>query len=205
MKKIDLDARKTMRKIGFIGACSTGKTTCASNMLVQMRSDRINAQLLVESARFVTFSPELFDTHPATRLHVLMRQIAGECERYPRDDTDLLICERTSLDWIIYYEWTCANVEVDPINEIVELGWRWLDTYDVLIYLGPYVNYIEDGWRPTDPDFTKQISDRYEQACTRLRQRSNGAVLHVLHQDTIDDRVVAANEIARNAVAAWYT
>lgn len=179
-------------KIGFIGNSCTGKTTSCFNLVKKLKFLKAKTGYCNDICR-VPFSPEKFDTIEWARLHVLYKQMSTEMEHMIRDDVDYLICERTSLDWIAYY-----NASFDPldgkfdledlagVDEHVLPGYTWMDTYHVLFYMHPMGEYYDDGHRPSATHIRDKVQPEYESILKYIKQNYNGTLIEIFSDNVIE-------------------
>ena len=172
---MEVRAIRDLVKIGFIGNSCTGKTTSCFNLVKNLKFKRAKTGYCNDICR-VPFSPEKFDTDEYARLHVLYKQISTEMEHMIRDDVEYLICERTSLDWVAYYNASFSPTDGFPgsigladVDQQVIPGYTWMDTYNVLFYMHPMGEYYDDGHRPAATNIMSLINIS---AHTRRRGKS---------------------------------
>jgi len=153
----------TPRKIAFIGNSCTGKTTCAVAALRVLKLNRIGTGYVNDVARSIPFDPMLLDDNPDARLYVLFRQIEAECAMLVRADAEIIVCERSVMDWYAYYEWTLRKLGRPMSLSIRELVRNWASSYDTLILL-PTADapYHKDGFRPEDETLRLGMGAFYE-------------------------------------------
>lgn len=177
-----------MYKIGFIGNSSVGKTTSAFSLIRLLKFLKARTGYCEDACRFVSFDPNLFDTNPHARLHVLFKQFSNEAMHQCRHDTDYLITERTTLDWYLYYKWTCKNIGVDPDVNITNLVEANIASYNVLFYMDSTgIDYINDGYRPASTKIRDEIDPMYKTALDHL-YRSYSGTLFVVNDPNIQSR-----------------
>lgn len=153
------------KKIGIVGNSCTGKSTVAFGIIRWLKLQKALVGYCTDAARFVTFNPEKFDTDPHARLNVLFTQLRNETEQLVRDDVDYIVMERTALDWMIYYEWTCAQVgQTGLYPGLDELMSNWMNTYDLLIFLdSASMVYVNDGFRPASTKIRDEVDADYRE------------------------------------------
>lgn len=157
-----------MFKIGLIGNSSTGKTTSAMALVSELKARGLGAAHYGDACRFISFKPDLFDTRPEARLHVLFKQMEAEAERSVRPDVEYLVCERTAADWYFYYRWTCERMGVSVWPEVTLLVQRWMRGYDLLLYLSSEgMDYIPDGFRPPSSEIRRDVDRFYREYVMR--------------------------------------
>jgi hypothetical protein len=184
-----------MIKIGFIGNSCTGKTTAAFGLIAELKFRKALVGYCTDMARAITFAPQLLDTKPSARLHVLFRQLVAETEQTIRPDADYIVTERTALDWWIYYRWTCENVGEPPSREIENLVRAWVASYDLLFFMsGAGMQYVDDGYRPATTRIRNEVEPLYAEEVAWLA-KGIARDLHVIQGSDVRGRrdlVVAA-------------
>ena len=140
-----------MKKVAFIGSHGTRKTTYSHGLVFHLKEQRINADLLYEVARKSPL-PINEERTPSTQRWILHTQIAEELA-YEKQNLDVLICDRASLDNYAYYVEKFGRDKV--LDNLVK---DHMKTYDTLIKV-PIIDseIIEDGVRSTDKLFQKNI------------------------------------------------
>ena len=176
-----------MHKIGFFGNGCTGKTTSSMNMLTYLKLRKLRTGYISDLCRFITFEPNMFDTHPEARLHILFKQFEHECESVLRADVEYLIMERTVLDWFLYYKWTCKNIgkEVNPLIEKLVLDWA--NTYSVIFYMSSKgIDYVDDGFRPASTKIRDEVDPMYHEMYEWLKDNFDGQLFNVTDSEVAD-------------------
>ena len=140
-----------MKKVAFIGSHGTRKTTYSHGLVFHLKENEVNADLLYEVARKSPL-PINEGRTPSTQRWILHTQIAEELA-YEKQNLDVLVCDRASLDNYAYYVEKFGRDEV--LDTLVK---DHMKTYDTLIKV-PIVDreIIEDGIRSTDKLFQKNI------------------------------------------------
>lgn len=173
--------------VGFVGNSCTGKTTCMFRLLAHLKSRKLLVGFCADAARFITFDPEKFDTNPTAREYVLWRQLANETEQLARDDVDYILTERTTMDWLLYYEWTCHNIGQRPNKKIHDLALDHL-RYDVLFLMSDKgMPYVDDGFRPASTQIRDEVSEPYRTLFRELTDRRAGERATCLVQESSVD------------------
>ena len=142
-----------MKKIAFIGSHGTRKTTYSHGLVFHLKENRINADLLYEVARKSPL-PINEERTRSTQRWILHTQIAEELA-YEKQNLDILVCDRASLDNYAYYVEKFGRDKV--LDSLVK---EHIKTYDTLIKV-PIIDkeIIEDGVRSTDKLFQKNIDE----------------------------------------------
>jgi nicotinamide riboside kinase len=157
-------------QIGFIGNSSVGKTTSAFGVITELKLARKNVGYVTDRCRFVTFEPDRFDDTPEARIHIIASQIAAESEQLVRPDINYLVTERTTLDWMLYYQWTCERLHKWANITMVDLCWSWARRYDLLFFLQTEgMPYVDDGYRPKSVEQREEMDPRYQKLLLTLQ------------------------------------
>lgn len=138
-----------MIKIALIGTSCSGKTTTAYNVVGRLRKDGYHAEGCLSSDRNYTFPQSKLDFMHEAQSYVIMQQAFLELKMAVRDDVDICISDRSTIDFFAYYEY-CINDKYSPYYiAMKELAFNWLNTYDIVFYLSP-LPWVNDGKRPND-------------------------------------------------------
>lgn len=164
---------KKVTKIAFIGNSSSGKTTSSLNLLLKMRYWGHRALHYGDAVRGISFPVENLDVSPEARLHILYKQMMKECELMQRPDCDFLICERTSLDWLFYYYWTCENIKQEPSSGVIGIANEHAKSYDYIFLMEDNVPYVQDGFRPKSSNIRDSVSVYYKEIFETLKSKKN--------------------------------
>lgn len=168
-------------RITITGASGTGKST-----LAELLSDRLQLPLIPELARVICqekgFSRigEIPDQEQF-KLEVLLRQIEAERK------LEAFIADRSVLDcWILWQRWNICSAMTYDTEKIYDLTRAHVPGYTHVVYIPPLIQPVEDGFRWTDPDYTKQV-DRI----VRMTLYELGLVDRTLTvtTDNVEDRI----------------
>ncbi len=142
-----------MKKVAFIGSHGTRKTTYSHGLVFHLKENKINADLLYEVARKSPL-PINEERTRGTQRWILHTQIAEELA-YEKQNLDVLVCDRASLDNYAYYVEKFGRDKV--LDSLVK---DHIKTYNTLIKV-PIIDkeIIEDGVRSTDKLFQKNIDN----------------------------------------------
>lgn len=166
-----------MKKIAFFGNGCTGKTTSMMNLMCKMKLWKFKVGYVSDLSRSITFPPDKFDTDVNARLHILYKQIASECEQTVRPDCDYVLTERTSLDWWIYYDWTCENIGKEKDSAHFTAASSWAKSYDLIYFMeDSTIDYISDGFRPESTKLRDEVSSKYNQVYKYLVKQGHNVV-----------------------------
>lgn len=170
-----------IKKIGIMGAHGAGKTTMA-NRLANEFDQFTYVKILDEAARLCPFPVNQQMTLQSQKW-LVARQVAGE---HLAEVADVVICDRTVLDPVVYARWAAFRVPVtEPDTRAAWFRWLsvvepfaidWMDTYDELIWCRPNGSApVDDGFRATDPDFQAEIDSLFG-----LLVRSSGLLVRTV-------------------------
>ena len=139
---------KTSRfKAGLAGTSCAGKTTLAYSIVGRLKSYGVLAEGVFSQDRKFSFDKSLLETHEVAQNWMITNMIAKEIEMSLHGDVDLLISDRTALDFFAYYRYQYPN------SLLASACWQyvkeWCTTYDVIYLLDP-LPYQADGKRPND-------------------------------------------------------
>lgn len=158
-----IDDKKSV-KIGVLGTHGVGKTTLALDLgqLIQ-KTGKFSVSVLTELARECPYPMGVNQAEEATNW-LIARQISRELEL--SRNASLLVCDRTSLDALIYTE-ASHQASKRSIDEQTPLLYNaahdWLESYDVLIWIRPSDMLIDDGFRMIDHGFRNQVDALFKQ------------------------------------------
>lgn len=154
---------KDVRKIGIMGAHGTGKTTLASAAASEMIRYFPRTALIQEQARACPYQVNKAMTIKSQRW-LFGRQIV--IEHRAAMDAEILICDRTILDPLVYATWLMehGHNEMAPfLNIALPFALDFLRTYSALAWCRPSgFDVTDDGFRDVDPDFQYEIDTIFE-------------------------------------------
>jgi GTPase SAR1 family protein len=151
-----------MQKIAVIGTHAVGKTTLCKGLVDYAKASGKKAVCVEEQVRGCPYPIHYGQGTEATEW-VMFNQILEErvaAQRKP----DLIICDRSALDPIIYYEAAepefSENSTLDIYVALRNLAIAHLATYHLIVLVEPIEYTIEpDGFRNTNPIYRKKIND----------------------------------------------
>ena len=167
-----------IKKIGIMGAHGTGKTTLANNLADEF--DQFTyVKVLDEAARLCPF-PVNEEMTLQSQKWLVARQIAGE---HLADVADVVICDRTVLDPVVYAYWKAFQSSGDDrskwfawLSVVQPFAFNWMDTYDELYWCRPNGSApVDDGFRALDPAFQLKIDCLFS-----LMIRSSGLIVRTV-------------------------
>lgn len=140
-------------KIGIMGAHGTGKTTFARQIASHAAGvpDVGIIRVMGGLARRCPWPINRGTSEKAQRWIWLMHK-ASELEG---SKADLLICDRTLLDPLVYA--AVAGLE-DVVDDYLPATLEWMETYDTVYWMRPVAGrLVEDGQRDVDPAFQAEV------------------------------------------------
>lgn len=163
-----------MIKIAVCGSTCAGKTTLCHLAVGLLKAKGINAEYVGNLTRRMPFSAALLDDRMSAQYHVIFQHLAEESAAMLRSDMQVLVCDRSPYDYLLYAEVTALLVDrsmpalvFESTRSLVE---RWLETYSLLYFLDAgNVRYIRDGKRPTSTNLRDKVNDLYKERMQALR------------------------------------
>lgn len=132
-----------MIKIGLVGTNSSGKSTLCYEIMALLKKHSVRCDAVLKQDRRGTLTSELLDKEPLAHYGLIGKHIYTECDLAYRAGVEVLICDRTPLDYYAYYVATFgwdADMRIYVAN--------WMKTYDKIYVLRP-LPYEEDPGRPS--------------------------------------------------------
>ena len=165
-----------MKRIAFIGAQGTGKSSLAHETVYRLKTNNIDTEFLGEVARQCPF-PINEETTRKGQEWIIYNQYLQELEMSQR--CDLLICDRSVLDGYVYYR---QQFSKDPLLEIFVK--EKLKGYDLLVKVPIREGFLkDDGIRTTNKKFQEQIDNQFEK---QLRHFKTDFYRHKTTKATLD-------------------
>lgn len=141
-------------KIGIMGTHGAGKTTFALRMVAELKKNHPgeNVGMLTEVARQCPFTINKNTTREA-QLWIFHMQIPAEIEMAAKNE--ILVCDRTILDPLVYAQWAGF---ADLVDAYLPIAIDWAGTYDEIYWARPGSGRLtDDGFRSVDTGFQKEI------------------------------------------------
>lgn len=154
-----------VKKVGIMGAHSTGKTTLAADYADLVALYYPRTTLIFEQARACPYPINQAMTLKSKRW-LFGRQIVSEASAAM--ESEAMVCDRTILDPLVYATWLLehGHGEIAPfLNLAMPYALKHLRTYTVLFWCRPVgsgCGPVDDGFRDTDPDFQYEIDRIFE-------------------------------------------
>lgn len=184
----EIENKKSI-KIGVLGTHGVGKTTLALDLGQQIqKTGKFSVSVLTELARECPYPMGVNQSEEATNW-LISRQISRELEL--SRNASLLICDRTSLDALIYTEASRkaanrADSERLPLME--RAAHDWLDSYDMLIWIRPSEMLVDDGFRMIDHGFRDEVDSFFAKHLDAyLEQSKEAGLMNEISQEEIMD------------------
>jgi predicted nucleotidyltransferase len=131
-----------VQKFGFMGTSCAGKTTLALETLARLKRAGVHADGVLQLDRRFSFQRELLEIDPIAQWSFITNQVKAEADMMLRKGVDVLVCDRTPLDFYAYYEWQYG------VNEALKnFVFEWCKTTYTKIWYLPPLPYINDGMR----------------------------------------------------------
>lgn len=173
---------KQSLKIGIIGSHGVGKTTFALDLAQQMqKTGKFSVSVLTELARECPYPLGVNQSSAATNW-LITRQISRELELMR--NSSVLVCDRTSLDALVY---TQASGHISLKEVVLESSVQWLTSYDLLIWIRPSGELVDDGFRMLDHGFRQKVDEVFAQYLTKLDNLEEISQAQVMRAQTRHD------------------
>lgn len=176
-----------MKKYALIGTSCCGKTTAVHSIVGTLRKEGYFIDGITSLDRNYTFDYKQLDTNPKAQAYVILQQAFNEMRIETRDDTDILLSDRSVVDYFAYMMVsTPGNVYCDAMRNLVM---KWVKTYDTLFLLKP-LPYVKEQKRPSD-DFRMMVHNVLSELVAMI---SNVVVV----PEPIEEREAFICEVIRN-------
>lgn len=143
-KNSGLEMTKKATKIAIMGTHGTGKTTLSYKLATHFKEKGKNIKIVQEVARSCPFPINAGMTKEAA-LWIYHEHSRKELEASEKHD--VVICDRSYLDSLLYAEYFNLQIGSYPIDLI--------NQYDQIYFVRPDVPLISDGIRSSDLEFQK--------------------------------------------------
>lgn len=141
---VNIDEGRGGKKFALIGTSSSGKTTLAFSIVAKLKELGVLVDGVLQQDRRIAFDRDRLETHKEAQYWVIFNQLIKECELQLKRGTDVLVSDRSVLDFYAYYETMYGRD-----NCLLDYIWHWCASYTCLYYLEPLL-YQDDGARPSD-------------------------------------------------------
>ena len=148
-----------LKKIGFTGSHGVGKTTLLYQVAGELQSLGINTALVNETARKTKFQINS-QTTPLAQTDILALQLHDELEQHARK-ADFVLTDRTAVDAVAYsiLGEREGRLEKGWASAMLPIALKWLQTYDLVIFVEPFGDLVKDKERWTSRDAQLAIND----------------------------------------------
>lgn len=173
-------------KFALIGTSSAGKTTLVYELCGKLKKQGIRVDSLLQQDRRLCFDKKLLDTHKEAQYWFIFNMIAQEQYMALKFENDLILSDRSAIDFYAYYEtiWGRDEMLFSFIKE-------YSKTYKALYYLNP-VKYDNDGQRPTE-DFRDKVDNVLNNIISEMYN-----VFTISRDDILKDILGKINRILSN-------
>lgn len=138
-----------VKKYAIIGTSCAGKTTTVYNVVGRMRKKGYHIEGLASTDRIYPFEKPKLDYMNEAQAYVVLQQAHLETRMEVRDDLEIMVTDRSTVDFFAYQEYFTKN-ETDPYyNAMKHFAFDWAKTYDSIFYVEP-LPWVNDNKRPAD-------------------------------------------------------
>jgi len=139
-----------VKKVALIGTSCAGKTTTALGLTYALKKKGILAEVLASTDRKHLFSQETMQNSEDAQCNIILNQVQNETFWSVRGDVEVLISDRSCLDYFAYYSYQMQGKDrKDRFLAMRELVRYWVGTYSKLYLLTP-LKFVDDGKRPSE-------------------------------------------------------
>lgn len=155
-----------MKKIiAFTGNASVGKTTTLMRLVYDLKVAKIRVGYLADSIRGTLMDMKYADPPEGRRL-ILFRHLENEMIQILRPDTEVLLLDRSVIDWYIYLLHSCIGLEIGTLyghtHVYEQLMLQEARKYTAIFhFVTEGFDYIDDGFRPKDDSLRSAVDQHY--------------------------------------------
>lgn len=131
-----------VKKFGIIGTSCAGKTTLVYNLLHKLKMRGVNVDGILQQDRRFSFERARLEDDPLAQWSFIMNQIKAEADMQLKPGVDVMVSDRSPLDFYAYYEWQYGE-NVHLKNMVFD----WCKTTFTCLYLVDPLPYVDDGAR----------------------------------------------------------
>jgi nicotinamide riboside kinase len=131
-----------IKKFGIIGTSCAGKTTLVYDILHKLKMRGVNADGVLQQDRRFSFERARLEDDPLAQWSFIANQIKAEADMALRPGVEVIVSDRSPLDFYAYYEWQYSE---NPYLKNMVLDWC-KNTFTRLYVLDP-LPYVDDGAR----------------------------------------------------------
>ena len=118
------------KKFAIIGTSSSGKSTLCYDVLHRLKMAQVNADGVLQLDRRFAFDRAKLETEIEAQYVFVFNMVVKENEIGLRDGTDVLVSDRSVLDFYAYMEHQYGRV-----HHVFEFVMEYCKTYDAIYYL----------------------------------------------------------------------
>ena len=134
----------SVKKFAIIGTSSSGKSTLCYDILARLKLAHVNVDGVLQLDRRFAFDRCKLETDIEAQYVFVFNMVVKENEIGLRDGTDVLVSDRSVLDFYAYMEHQYGR-----IPHVFEFVMEYCKTYKQIYYLEP-LPYDDDGARPSE-------------------------------------------------------
>lgn len=164
------------QKFAIIGTSSAGKSTLTYELMGKLKRLGILAEGVFQQDRRLCFDREKLETEIMAQYNVIFNMVCRETEMLLRDGTDMILSDRSVLDFYAYMEHQYGR-----IDHVWQFIVEWCKTYDALYYLEP-LKYHDDGSRPPE-EFRDKVDSVLKRLCVELGDEHGVTVFYLNRED----------------------
>jgi nicotinamide riboside kinase len=145
-------------KIAVIGTHGVGKTTLvhiiAAHLLKQGKSTCVVDEV-VRDCPFPINERSTVDGGYWIVTEQISRELTAEAKKY-----EFIVCDRSAIDPVMYLN---AHDFKQHYCDLKDFAMKWMQTYDLIIYVKPMDNskIMGDGFRDTNKRFQEKVDDEF--------------------------------------------
>lgn len=147
-----MNNKNKKQKFAIIGTSSAGKTTITFQIVGKLKELGVLVDGVFQQDRRIAFDRDKLETEKEAQYWVIFNQLIKECELILKDGTDILVSDRSIVDFYAYYETMYGRDET-----LFNFVKYWATTYDKLYFLDK-LSYQDDGSRPSE-EFRDKVED----------------------------------------------
>lgn len=161
---LQLDIRKGIPKIAIIGTTCSGKTTLTLDLAARFKKKGVNVYPIIGGDRKLCFPRWKVEKRLEAQQWFILKQATLEIEASLQDDVDLILTDRSVLDFYAYLlVMFSRGGGLHPLRAFVE---GWVPSYNLIFLLEPRT-YEDDGVRPSDR-FRLEVHQKLEELVRTL-------------------------------------
>jgi nicotinamide riboside kinase len=131
-----------IKKFGIIGTSCAGKTTLVYDILHKLKMRGVNADGVLQQDRRFSFERARLEDDPLAQWSFIANQIKAEADMALRPGVDVIVSDRSPLDFYAYYEWQYGE-NVHLKNMVLD----WCKRTFTRMYVLDPLPYVDDGAR----------------------------------------------------------